>query len=69
MRWKRSGLTVLVPIRAGQVRADRLFIHAVDFNVECVILFGPEARCIRGENLVDKDELPIDQAEFQLTVR
>ena len=54
------------PNRIRADTCDRLFVHAVDLDIERIFLFSPETRGIRREDFIDQNEFAVDQTEFEL---
>src|SRR5208282_3632346 len=69
LRGQRRRRRLLVPAQGFQVIPEILFVIALLRAAGAVVLLGPEAGGVRGERLVDEEQLAVRQAEFELGVR
>src|SRR5579864_9279420 len=62
-------LRLLVPTRAGEPVADELLVIRVRRRPHLIGGRVPVARAVRGQCLVNQDQLAVDEAELELGVR
>ena len=65
---ENGGRTVLVPSGRFEPVAHELLVVARRAAAGSVLIDGPEARAIGGEDLVDQDDAIVEQAELKLGV-
>ena len=60
---------MLIPIQRGEVIPQKLLVKAGLSLTRLILIHRPEAGGIRGQHLINQDQLIIDHAEFKLGIR
>ena len=59
---------MFVPVESFEIIADELFIETGLAAASLILVGGPEAGGIRGEDFVDQEQLAIEQTEFEFGI-